>query len=478
MEKLEKNKADRGRTAVRAISAAILIAGLAVFGYWCAVSEGVTVKAVAVAMVALGMFVLALVIAVPRAVRFFGGVPDPVRDPLGPRSGRRRGFTRALGIIAAVLLARVAVIATAYVFGRVFRNVQGSIISMLEDIWLKLDTDAPHYFSIAENWYTTEAPQMYELVFPPFFPLLIRALNLVLGDSFTSAMVINTVCSCASGAVLWRLAAQDMGRRSSRIAVIFAFALPAAVFFVAPMSEALFFLLSISTLLALRKGRFWLAAVLGALACFTRLPGIIMIVPFIAEGVRYAVMKRAEGGRGKARVVIKLLLCLLVFCLGSFGYLLINKLIWGDWFKFVEFQRDVWYQQPAFFCGTAAMQTDQLFLSFGNRADLLGLWLPNLLYIFGALAVLVASARTLRTSYTLYFAAYLAITCGASWLLSAPRYLTALAVLPIALAHLCEGRDDGAALGRARAKTAIVTAALTAGQVCYLLMYVIEYSIY
>ncbi len=113
-----------------------------------------------------------------------------------------------------------------------------------------------------------------------------------------------------------------------------------------------------------------------------------------------------------------------------------------------------------------------------ETADVLGLWLPNLLFTFGALIVFVASARVLRPSYSLYFAAYFAVSCGASWLLSAPRYLTALVVLPLALAQLCESRDDGVAIGRARTKTTIVTSALIIGQMAYLLMYILDYSIY
>ena len=201
-------------------------------------------------------------------------------------------------------------------------------------------------------------------------------------------------------------------------------------------------------------------------------------MPYIAEAAACLVRKK-KSGESKPGFIVLLIGGAVIICLGTFVYLIINKLLWGEWFKFMEFQRDIWYQRPALFFDTAALQVDMLFASFGVANDeALGLWLPNLLFIFGALAVFVSSARTLRTSYSLYFAAYFAVACGASWLLSAPRYLTALVVLPLALAHLCESRDDGVALGRARAKAAVVTVLLVIGQLFYLLMYTADYCIY
>ena len=69
---------------------------------------------------------------------------------------------------------------------------------------------------------------------------------------------------------------------------------------------------------------------------------------------------------------------------------------------------------------------------------LLGLWLPNLLCIFGSLAVMLFGAKRLRPSYTAWFIAYFVVAIGATWLLSAPRYLAALIPLPMALSSLSE----------------------------------------
>ena len=110
--------------------------------------------------------------------------------------------------------------------------------------------------------------------------------------------------------------------------------------------------------------------------------------------------------------------------------------------------------------------------------DLLALWLPNLIFIFGSLAVLLVSIKKMRVSYLLYFAAYLFVSCGASWLLSAPRYLTALAVLPIALALLCSSRDDEEDVKKAKSKALLIGILLGFGQLLYLMAYIFGLSVY
>lgn len=479
MEDNTKNKIGSFKVWETLLTCLIPALALAAFCLWVFTAEELTVQGTVTACISLGIFTVALMIAVPAFIRFFRGEDAAGVRPLGDRSMRRSRLHPVIGVMLSVLAARFIVSVLAYVIFTAIKGYSGSFFATAERIWYKLDTDAPHYFSIAEQGYTTVEPQMYNIVFLPLFPWLIRALNLIFRSSFVSAAVINTLATCGAAALIYQLALCDTGRRSARIAVLFAVAMPAAIFFIAPMSEPLFLLLSAGCLLAARKGKFFLGAVLGALASFTRSVGIIMLLPFVMELILFLIKKKRKEEIKTSAAILKAAACIAIFCLGTFGYLLINKIVWGEWFKFLEFQKSIWYQQAGPFFGTVSTQTNYLFRSFGSEtADLLGLWLPNLLYIFGALSVLVLTARTLRSSYTLYFAAYLAITCGATWLLSAPRYLTALVVLPLALAHLCQSRDDGVALGRSRAKTTAVTVLLLLGQAAYLVMYILEYSIY
>ena len=103
------------------------------------------------------------------------------------------------------------------------------------------------------------------------------------------------------------------------------------------------------------------------------------------------------------------------------------------------YQAEHWSQHLGLFFNTAAYQTERALSSLADKPhNFLGLWLPNLLYGFGSLALLAAAAKKLRPSYTAWFIAYFVIAIGATWLLSAPRYLMAMPVLPAALALLTE----------------------------------------
>jgi len=491
MEHLPKFKSFLKNRATELVSLAVAVCAVAVLCVWLFAEGGAdhAVYGVIAAVLSLALFALVLMLAVPKALRFFSGEEEqaPV-DLLGERSKRRSKLHPWVRVFLTVLASRIILILIAYAVYTISHGYRGSVFSTLKAVWFKLDTDVVHYANIAENWYSTTFPDAWALVFLPLYPICIRVVNFITGNSFISAFVLNLLFSSLAGVVLYELALCDLGKRSARFAVFCAFALPAALFYTAPMSEPLFLLLACASLLAMRRGRFILAGVFGALAAFTRSLGIILLVPLAAEGAAHCVRlyksAKADGdeacGRRLVSPIVKLCLAALILCCGTGGYLLINKLLWGDWFKFMQLQKENWGQSTGWFFNTACYQTEYMVqkLSTGDAKTAIGLWLPNLLYIFGTLAVFVAAARELRTSYILYFAAYFAVAIGATWLLSAPRYLTALAVLPIALAKLCEGRDDGRGLARARGKAAVVAAVLLLGQLIYVTLYVLRYKLY
>ena len=97
-----------------------------------------------------------------------------------------------------------------------------------------------------------------------------------------------------------------------------------------------------------------------------------------------------------------------------------------------------------------------------------GLWLPSLIYLFGSIAILIAAQKKLRPSYVAYFLLYYAITMGATWLLSAPRYLTAAFPLALGLAAITEKRWADA----------LATTLCTAGLLYYLFAFLQHWSVY
>ena len=160
----------------------------------------------------------------------------------------------------------------------------------------------------------------------------------------------------------------------------------------------------------------------------------LLIVPLLWELVHDAVQRR--------RVSIRQVVGLLLVPLGFAAYCCINRRVSGNPFQFLIYQREHWNQRTGLFFSTAAYQTDYLLrcLRSGNWRDALGLWLPNLIACFSALILLSKTAPRLRASQTAWFLAYYIIAVGATWLLSAPRYLLVLLPVPLALAQCTRKR--------------------------------------
>ena len=215
------------------------------------------------------------------------------------------------------------------------------------------------------------------------------------------------------------------------------------------MSESLFLLLTAAALYLARTHRPVLGGLCGAYAAFTRSLGLLLIVPLLWELVHDTVQHR--------RISIRQVVGLLLVPLGFAAYCCINRRVSGNPFQFLIYQREHWNQRTGLFFNTAAYQADYLLrcLRSGNWRDALGLWLPNLIACFSALILLAKAAPRLRASQTAWFLAYYIIAVGATWLLSAPRYLLVLLPVPLALAQCAQKRTANIALTAVSALAAL-----------------------
>lgn len=105
----------------------------------------------------------------------------------------------------------------------------------------------------------------------------------------------------------------------------------------------------------------------------------------------------------------------------------------------------------------------------GNHPAALWICLTAVICILLAFGLLAVAARTLPPHWLGYGLAYLLVTMGATWLLSAPRYAVGLFCLPAALAALLRGR---------RVLTAVTVAALLAAGVAYTAAYLTHQPVY
>lgn len=369
-------------------------------------------------------------------------------------------------------ISRIVLYALAFLFSGINGRWGDTFFDTMQSIWTG-NTDANSYLGIAEHWYVTEGDSRFHIVFFPLYPILIKLFQLVLQNYFVSALVVSNLCAFGAAIFLYELAALDMPSQKALNTVKYLFLLPAAIFFAAPMTESLFLLLSVACIYFVRKRHYLPACLLGALASFTRSPGVLLLALIFIEFVRDLIDQyHKDGNRFRSSFWKQFLgrgFCMLIIPLGLLGYLLINYLVTGNPFQFSIYQDQHWHQRFGYFFSTASIQFNQILTCIKDAAaqtvgavhKILGLWGTNVFCFFSSLGLMIAAAKKVRPSYSVYYLVYFAITMGVTWLLSAPRYLVVAFPLAFAITALVKGKWADR----------IVTLLLFVLQLCYLAMF-------
>jgi hypothetical protein len=196
--------------------------------------------------------------------------------------------------------------------------------------WLRWD--ARLLRTIAEHGYgggPDADPDTPLEAFFPGFPLVLRAVHVVVPDWAAAGLLVSLVASAVACVALARIAELDGvdGRR----AVLYLVASPWAVFLAAGYSEALFLALALPGWLAARSGRWPLAGLLVAAACTVRISGAFLAA---ALAVQYLVERR-----GRLHLDVLWLLAPGVALLGYAAYLRART---GDWLRWFAAQEQGW----------------------------------------------------------------------------------------------------------------------------------------
>ncbi len=437
---------------------------LALFFAWWAFSSDSTLLGLAAAALSCFLFALIMIRTIPKLCDLFTQRTEPFPDSaFGERTLRRENRHPWLKIALFAIIVRLALYLIAYAVFTWENGYSGSIFDTLRTLWLR--TDSPSYLGIAENWYVAEGDAKFHLVFFPLYPLIIKALHFIVGDYFVSAMLVSNIFAIASAIACYELTALEMPFTEAKSSVKYMLLLPAAFFLGAPMTESLFLFLSIITLYFARKRHFLPACIFAALAGFARLPGILLAVPVAIE-MAAELCERYREDNGFRRALQMRILFFLIVPLGLAAYLYINYSVSGHPLTFLRYQSEHWQQGMAPFFSASAYQAEYALSDLSPMRT--QLFIPNLIACFGALILMLSSCREMRASYSLYFLIYFAVTTGASWLLSAPRYLCA--AYPLMLACTLRARDPSADI--------LLTSLLSALLIGYMSMYVLGGFVY
>jgi hypothetical protein len=135
--------------------------------------------------------------------------------------------------------------------------------------------DSAWYIVIAKSgYYNAESRNFF-----PLYPLLMRAVALVVGSPLIAGMVISFVSMLAGLTILYRLALLDLDERAAKITVLLVVLFPASLFLSAVYTESLFLVLSVSAVYAARRERWALAGLFGGVGAASRSNGVLVLLP-------------------------------------------------------------------------------------------------------------------------------------------------------------------------------------------------------
>jgi Mannosyltransferase (PIG-V) len=163
-------------------------------------------------------------------------------------------------------------------------------------------------------WYLRIASDGYDVAdksaaFFPGYPLLTRGFSLVTGNHPLAGGYIAANLACfLAFVVVYLMTAHEFDERRARQTVLLMAVFPTAFFFFAPFSESTFLLFAATSLFAARLGKWWIAALAGALAAATRSIGIALALPLFLEALRQ-IRQLAPEQRRPGPVLYKLACC-------------------------------------------------------------------------------------------------------------------------------------------------------------------------
>lgn len=430
--------------AILAIRIAAIIAAIVGFSLYVVSSKYKTLD-YAVPFVSLSLFVLIFIFSVPKIVDAFIG--DGELSVL-PRSASKRVWINFIYICLGALALHII---TGLIGTLIFKKIDTyysskSFFEIWRASWMKGNTDAGHYLSIAENWYLKEGlsiPGYKEphllIVFLPMFPVLVRALNLIINNSFISAQIINAIATSLASGMVYLTFLPILGSRRSKVGAFASILLPGMIFMNSPMSEPLFLLFTVCAFFFMQRKQFVFSGIFVACAGFTRSLGVIAAVPLAMVGIGHIVRLIRDKKKWGVPLVL-LMLGLVISTLGTLSYLYINYSIHGDALKFFDYQASNWHQKASPFFDTPRylVYYAQMYFNRGDAHNLetfYSLSIPSLIAIFGALILMSFKSRRMPAHYIVYFLGYFAVAIGCTWLLSAMRYISAALPVSFAIAH-------------------------------------------
>ena len=157
-------------------------------------------------------------------------------------------------------------------------------VSPNELVNLQARWDTDFYHQIATTGYRWD-PSVFlhqNVVFFPLYPLLMRWGGALLGGHpLLAGTIISLAAFSGAIAILYRLAALELGEEKAWPVILLVSTYPYAVFYSVVYTESVFLLLTVGAFYAMRRGHLLLAALAGIAAGLTRPNGFWLALPLL-----------------------------------------------------------------------------------------------------------------------------------------------------------------------------------------------------
>ena len=168
--------------------------------------------------------------------------------------------------------------------------------------------DAGWYLAIANDGYFYLPGTQSSVAFFPAYPLLLRAVDWVVGDPFLAGMLVTWTCGLGAALLYWRWCRRRMAPAAATTALALLMVFPYAWFFhFSIYADALFIVAVLGSFTLLDGDHPWLAGLVGVLATAARPVGLAVAVGLVVRALERRGALRLPGG-ALARVRLPLAL--------------------------------------------------------------------------------------------------------------------------------------------------------------------------
>lgn len=270
--------------------------------------------------------------------------------------------------------------------------------------------DALWFLRIATEGYRTDDGSA---AFFPLYPLAVRVLDQIPGvGPLAAALLVSNAALFGALLVLHGLTRLELGAEHARRSAFLVALFPTACFLLAPYTESLFLLLTLTAFWCARRDRWGWAALAGAGAAMTRSVGLVLIAALWVEAIR---QWRREGKAPLPRLTAAAVVAVgpaLVFAWWGLAH--------GDLWAPLDAQR-AWRPDGAVAPWTSIWRAIDHAWRYGSW------WALDLLIVAFAVGGVVLAVRRIGLTYTVYAAGSLALPLllpfGGRPLLSVPRFM-------------------------------------------------------